>query len=307
MWRLRTDGRRQPLLAHVAVVNDPDGNASEIVHSFRDITKLKEADAAKTMFLATASHELKTPLTVIQGFGQTLLRMPDWSAEERDEAIRTMVRRTKELNRIVERLLMSSRIEAGRSDVAPMPLRLEPIVAERAAAFARATHRDVVFTAEHELPDAMADTDALTTVVDHLIENALKYSAPPARVRVSLRSDDRFVLLEVHDEGIGMDPEQAAHCFERFWQAESSDSRRYGGTGIGLFIVRSVVEAMGGKVTVSTQLGKGSSFTVSLPRAEVGVPVAFEPERVRPPAHGGEPSVIREFMRQIGVPSEARR
>jgi signal transduction histidine kinase len=108
------------------------------------------------------------------------------------------------------------------------------------------------------------------------------------------------VSISVSDHGIGMDAEQAEHCFDRFWQAESTDVRRFGGTGIGLYIVQSLVDAMDGTITVDSEPGEGTTFAVHL-RREGAVP------EQAPMAGAGEPTSIREFMRQIGVPERTRR
>jgi PAS domain S-box-containing protein len=301
VWRHHPDGRRQPLLASAQALRDADGNVSEIVHSFRDITRLKQADEAKTMFLATASHELKTPLTVIQGFAQTLLNDPRWTDDDRRAALEAIQRRAHELNKIVDRILLSSRIETGQTRVVNRRVDLAPIVADRVGALRVATQRQIS-TDIQRLPLALGDPDAVATVIDHLLDNAVKYSpgGEPIALCVSARSDT--VEIEIADRGIGMDSDQVAHCFERFWQAESADVRRFGGTGIGLYIVKSLVDAMGGRIRVESVPGHGTMFTITLRRAGV------EP---RPPDDDeplpAEPSVIREFMRQIGVPERGPR
>jgi PAS domain S-box-containing protein len=293
-WRTLDGERRQPLLATADVVRDRDGKVSEVVHSLRDITRLKEADEAKTLFLATASHELKTPLTVIQGFTETLSNSSFDESHEK-QALEAVHRRAKQLNGIVDRILLSSRLEAGRAKISCAQIDIEPILNERTDALRAATERDVLLDTEPGLPEVMADQTALITVLDHLLENAVKYSPDGGQVRLEARVGENGVELKVADAGIGMDPEQAERCFEKFWQAESSDVRRFGGTGIGLYIVRSLVEAMGGEIEVESKVGSGTAFKFSLPRAE-------SPEEVSP-AGEGEPSVIREFMRQIGVPA----
>lgn len=301
VWRVRDDGRRQPLLADVSAVLDAAGHVAEVVHSLRDVTRLKEADEAKTMFLATASHELKTPLTVIQGFGQTLLEFPDLLGDDRDKALRAMVFRSKQLNKIVDRLLLSSRIEVGRTEVTLREVELVPLLTERVEALAATSGRDIGLEVEPDLPAVWADADATFTIMDHLLDNALKYSPDGGRVLVSARSDgEDAVVVSVADPGIGMDDEQVARCFEKFWQAETSDGRRFGGTGIGLFIVRSLAEAMRGRVSVESAPGKGSTFHLRLPRRPATPPVEAAEPAAKPGV--GERSITREFMRQIGIP-----
>jgi len=301
VWRPLPDGQRQPLLASVTPVVDPNGRISEVVHCFRDITRLKEADEAKTLFLATASHELKTPLTVIRGFGEMLHsgRLTDPEAQAR--AFEAIHLRSMELARVVDRLLLSSRIDAGRLSVRLDRVDVVEVVTSRAWSLEASTRRPITVDLVDDPDLAWADVTALTTVVDHLLDNAVKYSPDGQRVEVTVHPGPSTVVFEVRDHGIGMTAEQAAQCFEKFWQADSGDRRRFGGTGIGLYIVRSLVESMGGQIDVTSTPGDGTTFIVSLANAtQAAVPVQ------RHPIATPERSIIREFMRQIGVPGEGR-
>ena len=289
VWRELADGRRQPLLASVFAVTDEQGGI-EVVHSLRDITRLKEADEAKTLFLATASHELKTPVTVIAGFAETILAYPDMPLERRAQAVEAIRRRATELSAIVDRLLLSSKIESGRVHVDVHPVDVRALVIERSSAFQDASGRHIVRLVADESLVGMADPLALQTVVDHLLDNAVKYSdGGPVVIRGRRR--DGAVEVSVSDIGIGMDEEQAQHCFDKFWQAESTDVRRFGGTGIGLYIVSSLVDAMGGTICVETAVGRGSTFTVTLPEVDV-------PQAAAVPAD--QPG-IKDFRRQVSA------
>lgn len=300
LWREHASGRRQPLLAEAADTPGADGGA-EVVHSVRDITRLKQAEEAKTLFLATASHELKTPLTVISGFASTLLRYPDLTDEMRTSAYEAISTRAGELTRIVERLLLSSRIEAGKLDVKVDEMDVAPLLQERVDGYSASMQRHVTLQTDKPAAPALANNAALTTVIDHLLDNAIKYSPGGEPIDVCVTERDFVVEISVTDHGVGMDADQAAHCFDRFWQAESTDVRRFGGTGIGLYIVQSLVEAMGGSVVVHTAPGAGSAFVVQLRRPGV------VPKQAPPPRNEGEATSIREFMRQIGVPERGRR
>ena len=299
LWRPRGDAR-QPILGSAEAVRDADGAIVEVVHSFRDITTLKQADEAKTLFLATASHELKTPLTVIRGFAETLRRVPDLPQSSRDAALEAIHRRAIELGDIVERLLLSSRIEAGRLDLLPTAVDVSELLSERLDAIRGATGREVITIVDERLPSVRGDTVAMATVVDHIVENAIKYSKDDTTVVVTAKVDDGDVVVTVSDSGIGMDGDQLAHCFDKFWQAESSDRRRYGGTGIGLYIVKSMVEAMGGTISVDSTVGKGTTFTI---RLHIYVDVAGDVGGAGRIATRPEPSIVREFMRQLGIPT----
>jgi diguanylate cyclase (GGDEF)-like protein/PAS domain S-box-containing protein len=193
---------------------------------------------------------------------------------------------------------------SGRLELSAVDL--PALVAERVSAM-RSTHpAPIVVQVPNTLADAFADAGAARKVLDHLLANAVKYSPGDRPVVVSAAADKRFVRISVADYGIGMTADEAARCFEPFWQADhalSSEpgSHELGGAGVGLYIVRSLVEAMGGHVAVRSAKGAGSTFTFALPRS------AREAQRAG--RHGGLPpgvgedSSIREFMRQIGVPS----
>jgi PAS domain S-box-containing protein len=287
VWRELSDGRRQPLLASAFAVTDEQGGV-EVVHSLRDITRLKEADEAKTLFLATASHELKTPVTVIAGFAETILAYPNMPPERRAEAVEAIRRRATELASIVDRLLLSSKIESGRVHVDVHPVDVRALVIERSNAFQDASGRHIVRLVADEGLVALADPLALQTVVDHLLDNAVKYSdGGPVVIRG--RKLERSVEVTVSDIGIGMDEEQARRCFDKFWQAESTDVRRFGGTGIGLYIVSSLVDAMGGSIAVDTAVGRGSTFIVTLPSMAV------------PDDAAGAGDGMGDLMRQVGA------
>jgi PAS domain S-box-containing protein len=295
-------GTRTPVLASVAEVMDSDGDVREVIHTLRDITRLKQADEAKTLFLATATHELKTPLTVIRGFLDTI-EQPAISDEVRTKAMSVMRVRAMELSAIIERLLLASRIEAGGGgiELKLVPVDTVAIARERIAALAGATGRLLSLQAA-ETPPAMSDETSLATILDHLLDNACKYSAPQQPIQVTITHDDTSIEIAVRDLGEGMSTEQMLHCFDRFWQADLTSRRKVGGTGIGLYIVRSLAASMQGTVTVASEAGEGTTFTVTLRRADAPDVVSTRPS-------GGaavdtttpEPSIVREFMRQIGV------
>jgi PAS domain S-box-containing protein len=334
VWRALPDGRRQPLLATATPLTDA-GDVYGVVHSMRDVTRLKEAEEAKNLFLATASHELRTPLTVIQGFAQ-LMQNSDYAPEGGWQvAVDAIARRSKQLDGIIERILLSSRIEGANAEIHREPTDIRAILIDEVESNASSRDRTITLDMD-EVPKVLADARAFTTVIQHLIENAIKYSPGGQRVDVRVWSDVEQVHVSVRDRGIGMAPDHVERCFDKFWQAESSDVRRFGGTGIGLFIVRSLCVAMGGGVEVVSAPGQGSTFTVSLQRAEISVaadpdaaPAPVNERPARTPLHrrvdpvstnsaaagapgaatpAGAPrrserSTIREFMRQIGVPT----
>lgn len=315
VWRTGPKGERQPLLANAVALCDAAGTPVEIVHSLRDITSIKAADEAKSLFLATSSHELKTPLAVIRGFAQ-LLGSGALEPATQAEAIESIERRSRELADIVDRLLMSSRIDAGKVE---LQLGLHDIarrVVQRITEFQDTSGGDVSLMVDPTTPHAWCDPSAIVTVVDHLLDNARKYAGPAGHtaVTIGLSGSGAEVLVSVSDDGVGMNDQEIAHCFDHFWQAEGTDVRRFGGTGVGLFIVRSLVAGMDGHVTVTSEPGAGACFTVSLRTTAPITRADVMPDRDRHPSFerdrhvstDGEGSMIHEFMRQVGVLDRAR-
>ncbi|HEY3240413.1 MAG TPA: EAL domain-containing protein [Acidimicrobiia bacterium] len=184
------------------------------------------------------------------------------------------------------------------ASLAPAPIDMAQLLVERTTALRAESGRNVVLQTPPNLAAAFGEIGAVRSVLDHLLANAVKYSEPDRPVVVSAAGDRRWVRVSVADFGVGMNAAEATRCFEQFWQGRQPDGRRRQGTGIGLYIVRSLVEAMGGYVGVRTAIGKGSTFTFALPRSARAV------NRTGAPATAGvgEESSIREFMRQIGVP-----
>jgi len=186
----------------------------------------------------------------------------------------------------------------GHKPTQAAPIDVRDLLVERSRSFETATGRAFVLQVPLTLAPAFGEAGAVRGIVDHLVSNALKFSDQDRPVVISAAADKRWVRVSITDYGIGMAPEDAARCFEQFWRAKLPEGGRREGTGIGLYIVRSLVDAMGGDVSLKTAPGKGTTFTFALPRSARAV------ERRGADSRGlGEDSSIREFMRQIGVPS----
>lgn len=295
VWQDVGGGQRRHLLARATPVRDRAGRLVEVTHAFRDISGLRRAEEAETLFLAAASHELKTPLTVIRGF-TTLLRDTEVPPEQRVEMLDTVIGRAVELNTIVERLLLTGKVGSGRLELTLLPADLGDIVDERAAAITAVSPRhDVQVTRPDHVPFVLGDADSLPTVVDHLLENAVKYSPDGGAVAVRLVADAEHVVLAVTDHGIGMSPADAARCFDRFWQGDVGERRRFGGTGIGLYVVRQLVEGMHGTVEAYSRPGHGTTMVVRLRRADVVAEAARDADE--PPRLG----MVDTVMTHVGV------
>ncbi len=266
-------GQKLVLARHSALFDEHERCIGDVV-IFHDITRQREVEGMKDDFLARVSHELRTPLTPIKGFAQTLLRNEDRiSPEKRREALETMIERADHMGRIVEDLLLVSRISAGKASLADQ-IRLEPIdllaLCDRTVFSFREAHPERIFelVVGTEIPPALADSTRVDQIVANLISNACKYSAEgqPIIVRLQMEGDGQ-VVVEVSDQGRGITPDQIEQIFEKFHRVENPLTMTTGGFGLGLFISRQFAEAMDGTLTVSSRLGEGSTFTLTLPNS----------------------------------------
>ncbi|GLX02215.1 PAS domain-containing sensor histidine kinase [Microtetraspora sp. NBRC 16547] len=240
----------------------------EVVVDFRDVTRAKELEEAKDLFLATTSHELRTPITIVQGFASTLdARWDDLSDAERRSAVHTIAERARMLGRLVEHLLLGA--HAGADE---LRIRIETFdLAERVRA---ATLGLPVLSDRHrievripdDLPKVHGDSLATDILLGQLLENAFKYSPDGGLIRVEAWAVGDQVGLVVDDEGIGIAAADRERIFERFVQADSGNRRRFGGVGLGLYIVRSLARAQGGDVTAHSRPGGGTRMRFVLKR-----------------------------------------
>ncbi|MEX0716396.1 MAG: adenylate/guanylate cyclase domain-containing protein [Planctomycetaceae bacterium] len=237
--------------------------------------RLKQLDAQKTQFFQNVSHEFRTPLTLITGpLEATLAGHYGEISDAAREQLEIMLRNARRLLRLINQLLDLSKLDAGSMELRTSRVDLVPLLNRVCACFESAAHRkDILlqFTSEAPALVAEVDLDKLEKVLFNLLSNALKFTDDNGRIRVRLlREDDRCEII-VADTGRGIPAAELPHIFDRFRQADGTLTREHEGTGIGLALVREFVELHGGKVTVDSQVGGGSRFTVHLPvRAKVG-------------------------------------
>jgi K+-sensing histidine kinase KdpD len=270
------DGRWLELLA------SPIDAAGETVVSFRDVSQAKALDEAKDLFLATTSHELRTPITVIKGYVAILLRNWDrLSDTERTDALAAVADRTDSLAGLVDHLLLGARAGAARYSLEVVAFDVEPVVRAAAEVFAAVSDRHrVVVEAPDELPYVLGDPGSVDPVVGQLVENAIKYSPYGGEVQVLVHGGDGYAVVEVLDRGVGIPAGAEDELFTRFYQAGSGDRREYAGMGLGLHIVRQLVEAQGGTVHARNREGGGARIGFTLPYAPA-VPAARVSEDTR--------------------------
>jgi PAS domain S-box-containing protein len=242
----------------------------ERVLDFRDVTAAKELEEAKDLFLATTSHELRTPITVVQGFASTLAsRWDKLTDADRRSAVQTIADRAGALAKLVEQLLLGSRAGADQLLVSNAPFDLGELLRAAAVAFRPLSDRHTLTTdIPDELPEAFGDPTATDIIVGQLLENAFKYSPDGGAVTVRARPDGDQIEVTVEDEGIGIPAVDRERVFERFVQGETGDRRRFGGIGMGLYIVRQLARAQDGEVVAGERPGGGTIMRLRLRRAD---------------------------------------
>jgi len=256
-----------------------DGSGERVV-ALRDVSRHRALDEAKDLFLATTGHELRTPLTAIKGYLHVLQRRWDVLDDARRlAALATVAERTDALVALTDHLLLGARAGAARhsAETRPFELSVALTAAVRSYEGVSGRHRLAV-----ELPAAplvaLGDPTSIAHIVGQLVENAVKYSPRGGPVTVSARADGAFAVVEVADEGVGIPEDAGATLFAPFFQAGDTDTREYGGVGLGLYIVRQLVEAQGGTVAASNRPGGGTvvRFTLPLSAAARAEPVERE-------------------------------
>jgi len=257
------------LQAHGTLLSDLQGRRIGTLIVLNDVTRLKNLERMRSDLVTNASHELKTPVTAIKGFLETLR---DGALEEPDTARRfldIMIRQTNRLASIIEDMLSLSRIEKAAENAT---VRLERVEIARVLAGA---HKELLSMAQkkgvgltlscQEGLQAMIQENIFQQAIFNLVDNAVKYTDPGGTVTISSRRKDQRMLICVEDEGIGIPREHLTRIFERFYRVDAGRSRKMGGTGLGLAIVKHIVTAHGGEIHVESSPGQGSKFCIELP------------------------------------------
>jgi signal transduction histidine kinase/DNA-binding response OmpR family regulator len=242
--------------------------ASLALEHARVVEELERANRLKYDFVATMSHELRTPLNVIMGYGDLLLEGAFGTlAPDQGDAVRRVARSGRQLLDLINATLDLGRLEAGRLEVQLREVRLAELVRELDAETRELQQKPGVcfeWQLPSRLPVVSTDPLKLKVVIKNLIDNAMKFTEAGG-VSVRIRARERGVEIVVTDTGIGIPPEVRPIIFEPFRQADSSTTRRYGGVGLGLYIVQRLVDLLGGTIAVESDFGRGSTFRVWLP------------------------------------------
>jgi len=271
MWQMMEQKRAEDTLRKFA---------SKLAQANRDLSKanaelsqaneeLKSLDLMKDEFLSNVSHEFKTPLTSIQGYSQLI-----WDGtlgpvnEQQKKAVDTVIRNSERLRKLVDSLLYISRAQAGKLSYSFDDLMISDVIDNSIQDLSlQAEKKDIEINkyVEEDLPPIRGDKDKLTDVMINLIDNAIKFTPQGGRIDVGAEVDDGSLHIYVRDTGIGIPEDKISNLFQRFYQVDASVKRRYGGTGLGLYICKKIIEDHEGNIWVKSQEGEGSTFHILLP------------------------------------------
>ena len=238
---------------------------SGIILNSRDITERKEVEQLKEDLVSTVSHELRTPLASLRGFAE-LMRTREFPLAQRRQYLTIMEKETIRLATLINDFLDLQRIESGHQTYRMERLDVVPLLKEVLALFSfdKTTH-----AFQLDVPGVPllvhADEDRVQQVLTNLLSNAVKFSPNGGTIRVEAEQREGCVVVKIHDEGIGLAPEMLPQLFRKFFRAGNAATRKIGGTGLGLALVKQIIEAHGGQVWVESTQGAGSTFSFSLP------------------------------------------
>jgi PAS domain S-box-containing protein len=267
-------GRKVSVAITSAVLHDEGEAAIGGVAVFRDMSREFEVERMKSQFLSNISHELRTPLTPIKGYAEILSRK-EVPREKARQFVGGILDSTLRLERIVELLVDFAALEAGRLSPRAKPVSIGGILEELAGAWKqRAGNHEIVLDLDTSLPPVLGDERLLRRSLDEVLDNAIKFSPQGGIIRLEARviavaeegrPSRKAVELTIVDEGIGIPEDQVSSIFSDFRQLDGSETRTYGGLGLGLSFVQRIVEEHGGSIDVASRVEEGTRFTITLP------------------------------------------
>ncbi|MDQ3915471.1 MAG: cell wall metabolism sensor histidine kinase WalK, partial [Actinomycetota bacterium] len=270
----RRKGDPVPVAVTSAVLRTDDGEVAGGVAVLRDMTREREVEKMKSEFLSNISHELRTPLTPIKGYAEILNRK-EVPPEKSKQFVKGILDSTARLERIVELLVDFSAMEAGRLAPRSTPIDLGALVRKLADAWEQKTPRhSVVADVKARLPKVVGDERLIRRSIEEVLDNAVKFSPDGGTIRLEAKGSSRGtngrgrqVEVRVTDEGIGITPDDLPKVFSDFHQLDGSETRAYGGLGLGLAFVQRIIEAHHGEITVESEPDQGTTFTIRIPAA----------------------------------------
>ncbi|HMP39649.1 MAG TPA: ATP-binding protein [Roseiflexaceae bacterium] len=269
-WIEARDGRRRYVQSHYAVQRGSHGEFLGAIANVRDITERKIEEEMQNTFISVMSHELKTPVSIIKGYAETMARTDaNWGKETFRDGLQVIVEEADRLARQINGLLEISRLQADGMRLDMSEWQLPPLVEQVAARFATQAGEQFTFELRFadDFPAVYGDLERTRTVLENLVSNAVKYSPDGGMIRIAGHVAGNEAVVSVSDQGIGIAPEQQARLFHRFYRVDNRLRRETQGAGLGLFLSRGIVEAQGGRIWVDSQAGRGSRFSFTIPLA----------------------------------------
>jgi PAS domain S-box-containing protein len=266
----RADGIKVSVADNYSPQYDEDGRLLSVIANVRDVSRLRETEELKNTLLSVISHELKTPVSIIKGYAGTLARQDaNWDQETLTEGLSIIEEEADKLNELINNLLDASRLQAGGLPLKFSYLDLPSMVEKAVEKFRNQTNLHTFSTDfPPSFPPVKGDYERIREVLSNLIGNAIKYSPDGGLIRVGGWAEADEVQIFVSDEGIGIPATEQERIFDRFARVDNSLTRQTPGAGLGLFLVKAVIEAHGGRVWVESQPGQGSTFKFALPLSD---------------------------------------
>ena len=225
------------------------------------VAELEKSEVLKTDFISNVSHEIKTPLAVIQNY--VLLLQGDPDKETREKCVQAVVGATKRLNDLITNILKLNKLENQELRLEYEKLRLHDLLAETVFAFEDLTERKgIELFCDFEEIEVFSSASCLEIVFNNLLSNAVKFTEQGGKITVTLKKDGKNAVVQIADTGCGISKETGARIFDKFYQGDTSHSGE--GNGLGLALVKKVIDLLGGEISVKSEVGKGSTFTVTL-------------------------------------------
>jgi signal transduction histidine kinase len=275
--RERKSSRRAFLVVLLAIMLAMTAVLASVFLAFRDLTRRREVDRLKSEFVSVVSHELRTPLTSIHG-SLGLLRSGLLGSEKGKRMLEIAVNNTDRLIRLLNDILDIEKLESGAVQMNRSLCDAGELIRRAAEVMkAMADEHKITVTIAEVRATIEADSDRILQCLTNLLSNAIKFSDPGSQVSIKAAVAGDDIQFEVTDHGRGIPADKRESIFERFHQVDASDSRRKGGTGLGLAITRSIVLQHGGRIWVTSELGKGSSFFFTIPLSGMRQDVMSEP------------------------------